>query len=579
MHNSIHVGVKRFIAGSITAAALLVLLGAAAVAAAPEERAGGKPAVVAGVDASVIRPDVKARLEQFAPVRIEADLSGLTPEDRKVLDKLIEASRLIGEIFLRQAWAENPALKQQLAAGEDPVRKHARTYFDVMAGPWDRIDSQPFIGSLPRPDGAGFYPPDMTKQEADAWIAAHPEGADAFRGLFTIIRRDGPALGAVPYSVIYRPWLQPAADLLKQAASITTNASLKSYLEKRAAAFLNDDYYPSDVAWMDLDSRIELTIGPYETYEDRLFGYKASFESFVTMKDPKASERLAGYKNDLPGMERNLPIPDEYKNLNRGTESPIGVVDEVFTAGDTRAGVQTLAFNLPNDEKVREEKGSKTVLLRNVMDATFEAILKPIAREIIAADQLPNVTAEAFFNETLFHELSHGLGPGRIKVAGRDTEVRLELKELNSAVEEAKADVMGAWNILYMINRKQFPETFRKDLYVTFLAGMFRAVRFGVEEAHGRGVALQYNYMKEKGAILRDASTGRFSVDPAKFELALRDLVRDICVVQAHGDYEGAKSLLETYAKVPAEWKGALDRLNKIPVDIRPIYPAAGERD
>ena len=561
-----------FVAGvAVACAAAAGVLGWAAAA----------PAVTAGsVDVSRIRADVGERLAQYAAMKIEADVSTLTPAERKVLDRLIAASRLMGEIFLRQAWAANPEIREKLAAAAapgDPLRQKALLYFDVNAGPWDRLDEQPFVGDLPRPDGAGFYPPDMTKDEFEGWIKAHPADEEAFRGLFSVVRREGGRLKAVPYSQAYRDRLDPAAARLREAAALADNPSLRRFLELRAAAFLSDDYFESDKAWMDLDSRIEITIGPYETYEDRVFGYKAAFESFVTVKDPKASEKLAGYKNELPGMERNLPIPEEFKTLNRGTESPIGVVDVVHTAGDTTAGVQTIAFNLPNDEKVRELKGSKKILLRNVMNAKFESILKPIAARVMAKDQLPFVTADAFFNETLFHELSHGLGPGKIKVDGRETEVRLELKEHNSALEEAKADVMGVWNVLYMIGRKQFPEAMRRDMFVTYLAGMFRAVRFGIEEAHGRGVALQYNYMKERGAIGRDPASGRFAVVFDKFEPALKELLREICVIQARGDYEGARKLLDTYAKVPPEWKAALDGLKRIPVDIRPVYPAAGD--
>jgi hypothetical protein len=526
-----------------------------------------------------IREDLSRRLAQFAPTRIEADLSGLRDSERQVLDKIIEASRLMGEIFQRQAWAANPGLREKVAASRDPRRKDALRYFDLHVGPWDRVDSEPFIGEAARPPGAGYYPPDMTKEEFDAWLKAHPEDQESFRGLFTLIRRSGDGLGAVPYSEAYRAWLEPAARLLREAAEITENASLKAFLLKRADAFLSDDYYDSDVAWMDLDSRIEVTIGPYETYEDRLFGYKAAYESFVTVQDPDASARLDAFKKRLPEMERNLPIPDEHKNLTRGGESPIRVVDVAFAAGDTRAGVQTIAFNLPNDERVRETKGSKKVLLRNVMNAKYESILKPIAGKVIAPEQLRRVTADAFFNEILFHELSHGLGPGIITVNGRKTEARLELKEIYSALEEAKADAMGVYSILYMIEQGGFPRSMRDDLFVTYLAGMFRSVRFGIEEAHGRGVALQYNYLRERGAILRNDASGRFSVDFAKFEKALEDLVRDLCMVQARGDYDAGLRLLGRYAKVPPEWQAALDRLSDIPVDIRPIYPAAGEED
>ncbi len=534
--------------------------------------------VIAGVKTGIEVDDVPKRLARYVPTRIQADVASLTETDRRVLDSLIEASRQMGEIFQRQAWAANPDLRAHLTRARGARAQKLLAYFDLNVGPWDRIDESPFIGDLPRPEGAGYYPQDMSREDLDRWIAERPGDEEAFKSLFTIIKRDGGDLKAVPYSEAYKPWLERAAAVLRKAAASTDNASLKAFLEKRAAAFLSDDYYDSDVAWMDLDSMIEVTIGPYETYEDRLFGYKAAFTSFVTIQDAEASARLAFYKNELPAMERNLPIPAEHKNLARGTESPIRVVDVVYTAGDTRAGIQTIAYNLPNDERVREAKGSKKVLLRNVMNAKFRSILEPIGKKVIADGQQTHVTAEAFFNETLFHELSHGLGPGKIRVGGRDTEVRLELKEHYSALEEAKADVMGAWNILYMIDKGQFPASFREDLFVTFLAGMFRSVRFGIEEAHGQGVALQYGYLKDKGAFVHDPATGRFSVDVARFEAGLRDLVREICLVQARGDYEGAARMLETWAKVPPELQAALDGIKEIPVDIRPIYIAAGER-
>jgi len=528
---------------------------------------------------SVIDKSVAARLAKFQPTRIEADLSKLPKGERDALSKIIEASRSMSEIFLRQAWVENPGIRAELAAASDPLASLAMKYFQVSFGPWDRLDEAPFLGSARRPEGAGFYPPGMEKAELERWLQTHPDDAAPFKSLFTVIRRDGERLVAIPYSREYRQWLEPAAGQLREAARLTGNAALAGFLESRAAAFLTDDYYESDMKWMDLDSSIEVTIGPYETYEDRLFGYKASFTSFVTVQDAEASARLAGYKNELPAMERNLPIPDAHKNLSRGTESPIRVVDVIYTAGDTRAGVQTVAYNLPNDERVREAKGSKKVLLRNVMDAKLASILKPIAERVITPAQRPHVTAEAFFNEVLFHELSHGLGPGSINKNGMQTEVRLELKELYSALEEAKADVMGAYNILYLIEKKQFPETMRHDLYVTFLAGMFRGVRFGIEEAHGKGVALQYNYLSAKGAIVRDPQSGYFSVDFEKMGPALEAIVHDICMVQALGDYDAAAGMFHTYAKIPPEWKEGLDRLEGIPVDIRPIYPAAGESD
>ncbi len=525
-----------------------------------------------------IQPDVAERLKQFAPVEISADISFLPDNEQKVVQKLIEASRYMDEIFLRQVWENNPAYRDALKSRRDELGRAAYRYFLINFGPWDRLkDNEPFVGKMPKPRGAGYYPPDMTKEEFEAYVEKHPDQADALKGLYTLVRRDGQQLKAIPYSQAYREWLEPAAKLMREAAELTENGSLRNFLLKRADAFFSDDYYDSDVAWMDLDSPVEITIGPYEVYEDALFGYKAAFESFVTIADPAESAKLAKYKSLLPAMEENLPIPDHLKNRNRGTESPIRVVDVVFTAGDTKAGVQTIAFNLPNDERVREEKGSKKVLLRNVIRAKYETILRPIAERFVEAEQLPFLSAEAFTNEVLFHELSHGLGPGKIVKNGRQTEVRLELKDLYSASEEAKADVMGVYNLFFMMQEGVLPEDMHKPVAVTYLAGLFRSIRFGVEEAHGKGVALQLNYLLEKGAIRYNERTGKFRVDFNRFDRGIRDLVSDLCVLQAYGDYDGTKAMFDKYAHMPDFLSAKLAAMADIPVDIAPKYPLAGE--
>ncbi|MFL6292984.1 MAG: dipeptidyl-peptidase 3 family protein [Thermoanaerobaculia bacterium] len=392
---------------------------------------------------------------------------------------------------------------------------------------------------------------------------------------FTEIRRGKDrGLVAVPYSREYAEWLRPAARLLREAAAVTGNASLKKFLELRAAALASDDYYASDVAWMDLDAPVEVTIGPYETYEDELFGYKAAFEAFVTVNLPKESAALSRYKERLPWLERNLPIPDEHKNLNRGTESPIRVVDAVYSSGETRAGVQTIAFNLPNDERVREAKGSKKVLLRNTMRAKYDKILMPIAERVIAQDQLKDVAFDAYFNEVLHHELSHGLGPGTITKNGKKTEVRLELKDLFGTLEEAKADVMGVYNILALMQRGDMPADLRRTLEPTYVAGLFRSARFGVHEAHGQGVVAQFTYLMEKGALEVDEA-GRFRAVSEKFPGAIRDLLHDMLTLQAAGDYEGTKAFLDKYGKPEKSLLDAIERLADVPVDIRPVYTYA----
>jgi hypothetical protein len=528
-----------------------------------------------GQDAPAIAPDIQARLEAYAEIRIEPDLSHLSPTERETLDKLIAAAKIMHELFWQQACPchEELALRVQKLTG--PGAAAAGEYFRINMGPWDRrLDREPFLGAWVHPDGANYYPLDLSQAEKDR-IAA---GEDRLGDLFTMVRRNPEAaLVAVPYSIYFQEPLQQVAKLLREAAAITRNESLKRFCAARAAALLNDDYYESDMLWMDLDSPVEITIGPYETYEDGLFGFKAAFEAFVTVVDPVESERLAKYKQELPWLESRLPIPDKYKNPNRGSESPIRVVDEVFAAGDTRAGIQTIAFNLPNDERVREAKGSKKVMLRNMMDAKFEKILTPIARLLVVEDQLQELAAASFFQHTLFHEMSHGLGPGRVTIAGRETEVRLELKDTYATIEEAKADAMGEWAIFQLQSKGLFPESVFAQQAVTYLAGLFRSIRFGIAEAHGQANAIQFNWLLEKQAISFEAASGRFRVDVARFPQAIEKLVAGICILQAEGDYAAAKEMIANYGVMPPVLETALSRLTDIPVDIKPVYPVAGE--
>jgi len=359
----------------------------------------------------------------------------------------------------------------------------------------------------------------------------------------------------VPYSREYAELLGEAARYLEEAAGMTTNESLASFLKLRAEAFLSDDYFESDMAWMDVkDNVLDVTIGPYEVYEDNLFNYKAAFEAFICVRDPAESEKLDGLKLYLLDMEKNLPIEDRYKNLERGLESPISVVDLIFSAGDTKAGVQTIAFNLPNDERVREAKGSKKVMLRNICRAKFEKILKPIAEQVVSPDLVPHVTFDAYFNHILLHEFSHGLGPGRIVLDdGTETTVNKALRETYSAIEEAKADVAGQHNFYYLIDDGFFPLKMEKETAVTFLAGFFRSVRFGVDAPHGRANMIAFNYFKEKGAYLKDPSTGRWFVDFDKIRSVAKELLREILMLQALGNYEGSKAFIERYGEMGGE--------------------------
>ncbi|MCI0487854.1 MAG: hypothetical protein L0229_14780 [Blastocatellia bacterium] len=527
--------------------------------------------------AAAMDGSLAAKIGRFAPTEITADASQLSENDRKALDKIIEAARYMDAIFLRQVWSGNVDLKRKLEADATPAGRERLHYFKINVGPWSRLDeNEPFIEGVPheKPPHANYYPDDITKEEFDAWAEGLP---DAERkkaiGFFHTIRRSSDRkLKAVPYSEEYREFLEPAARLLREAAELTTDQTLKKYLTSRADAFASNDYYASDVAWMELDSPIDVTIGPYETYEDELFGYKAAFEAYVTLRDEAETAKLAKFSNYLQELEDNLPIEERYRNPKLGTSAAIRVVEEVFASGDGNNGVQTAAFNLPNDERVVKEKGSKRVMLKNVQEAKFSKILLPISKVVLEAAHQTDVSFDAFFTHILAHELFHGLGPHNIKVGGKDTTVRQELKELASAIEEAKADVTGLWGLQYLIDKGVVDRRVEQAMYTTYLASAFRSVRFGITEAHGRGVAMQFNYLVDEGGIKINEATGTFSIDTSRIKEAVRKLTHDILTLQAEGSYEKAKAMLDKYAVIRPPMQKALDKLSGVPVDIEPNF-------
>jgi len=527
-----------------------------------------------------VEKKMQKKIDQFAETNLSYDENLLDNRQKVVLQKLYEAAKVMDEIFLEQVYSKNKNIKAELKAKGDNLSKKTLEYFTIMVGPFDRLaDDEPFYGTSIKPKGANFYPEDMTKEEFAKWIEQHPEDEKAFTSEFTVIRREGDRLVAIPYSEYYKEPLTGAASLLREAAEYADNPSLKKYLETRATAFETNDYYESDMAWMDLkDHTIEVVIGPYEVYEDELMNYKASFECFLTIKDPEESKKLEIFAKYLNDIERNLPYPEEYKNFNRGSESPIMVVQEVFTGGDTKAGVQTLAFNLPNDERVREAKGSKKVMLKNMHEAKFEKQLIPIAKKVLVEEELSNITFGAFFNHTLMHEMSHGVGPGNIVINGRKTEVKKELKDTYSKLEECKADVLGLYNNMFMIKKGVYPEEFEKEMWPTFLAGLFRSIRFGISEAHGAGNAIILNYLLENEAFIYDHDTQKVKVNSDTIYDVVTDLANKLLVIQATGDYENAKALIDTYAVESEPIIVLRNKLSEIPIDIRPVFQIEKEQ-
>ncbi len=515
---------------------------------------------------------------RFAPVDIGADISRLPPGERRALVHLIEAARQVDAIFLRQVWGGNNALLMDLS-GDRTDLGHARLiYFLLNKGPWSRLDHDAsFIPGVPtKPEGANFYPAGASKEEVDAWLKglSGPEH-EAATGFFTTIRRtpDG-KFTAVPYSVEYQGELTIMADRLREAAKATQDATLKKFLTTRADALLSNDYYASDVAWMELDAAVEPTIGPYEVYEDAWFNAKAAYEAFITLRDEEETKKLALFGHELQELEDHLPIDPKLRNPKLGALAPIRVVNVVFTAGDANRGVQTAAYNLPNDERVIREKGSKRVMLKNMQDAKFNKVLIPISKVALASSDQSKVSFDAFFTHILMHELMHGLGPHNISVSGRATTVRQELKDTYSAIEEAKADISGLWALQHLVDRGVLPKTMEQTMYTTFLASTFRSIRFGINEAHGKGIAVQLNYFLDKGGVKVNAD-GTFAVQPEAIKQAVTSLTGEIMTLQAEGSYAKAQDLLKRLGVVRPEVQKVLDRLSDVPVDIAPRFVTA----
>jgi hypothetical protein len=518
-----------------------------------------------------------SKIKRFAPTTITADTSGLSRGDHAALAKLIEAAKIFDRIYLRQEWSGTQELLRKLQTDASADGKEMLQYFAINMGPWSILDhDSAFVPGVPRrPPGANYYPEDMTEEEFNGWANKLPDAARrSATGFFTTIRRDAAgSLSIVPYSQEYADLLAPAADLLREAAALTDNASLKDFLMKRADAFLTNDYYDSDVAWMKLDSPIEPTIGPYEVYMDKLFNYKAAFEAFITLRDNEETAKLARYASKLQDVENNLPIDPRFRNPKLGALAPIRVVDEVATGGEARAGVQTAAFNLPNDERITSEMGSKRTMLKNVQEAKFRQILTPIARLAVDPTQQPLISFQPFFTHILAHELMHGLGPHSIIVQGRKTTVRQEMKDLSSALEEAKADISGLFALQYFIDHGVVDSSMERPMYVTYLAGVFRSLRFGTGDAHGKGMALQFNYLVDAGAFEQNATTGTFRVNFEKIKNGVRALTGDIMTAQAEGNYGKAKEMLDRLGMIRPQVQSMLNRMATIPVDIAPQFP------
>jgi hypothetical protein len=513
--------------------------------------AGAAPAAVDNL--APVRPDI------YAPVTLTADLGSLSAREREMVGLFIEAAEIMDGLFWQQAYpGDRAALLERI---EDPAM---RRFVEVNYGPWDRLaGNAPFVpGVGAKPPGAGFYPLDITKEEFER---ANLPGS---RSEYTVLERGAKGeLEVVPYSVHWREPLERVAVLLERAAGLAEDPGLGKHLKLRAAALRSDEYRESDRAWLDMkDNRLDLVIGPIETYEDKLYGYKAAFEAYVLVKDLDWSKRLAKYAAMLPALQRGLPVPDAYKAETPGTDSDLNAYDVIYYAGDCNAGSKTIAINLPNDEQVQLEKGTRRLQLKNAMRAKFDAIMVPIAAELIAPEQRKHVTFDAFFANTMFHEVAHGLGI-KNTVDGKGT-VRDALKELGSGIEEGKADVLGLYMVTKLHEQGELGGAL-EDFYVTFLAGIFRSVRFGAASAHGEANMLRFNFFADRGAFARDAE-GHYRVDMAAMRRAVDELSGVLLKLQGDGDYAGVQKLTRELGVIRPQLQADLDRLSSraIPVDV-----------
>ena len=489
-----------------------------------------------------VAPDLDQRLARFRRVRMPFQSAGLTAREQKLVQKLVDASRYLEEIFWRQIDPEALTLYQSLASSKNPKDQKLRRYLWINASRFDLLDqNKPFVGTASTPPGRGFYPQGLTREQIEQYVKDHPEKKAEIYSPTTVVRWHGDQLEGLPYHIAYRSFLEPAARDLREAAQLSADPAFANFLRLRADALLSDDYFKSDLAWLDLkDPKFDIIFAPYETYEDGLLGVKATYGAAVLIRNSKESQKLAMFQKYVADIQDALPLAPENRPSKRGLETPMEVMDAPYRVGDLRHGYQAVADNLPNDPRVHEQKGSKKIFFKNFMEARVNFVILPVAKRVLRPEQAAKVSGEAYLLATILHEMAHGLGPAFARTAVGKTDIREAIGPVFGGLEEAKADVVGMFGLKWLMDHDALPKEKLEEYYASYVGGIFRTVRFGAAEAHSQAELMEFNYLSERGAIQRESS-GRYSINYARMPQALTDLAKELLEIEATGDRERAE--------------------------------------
>jgi hypothetical protein len=534
-------------------------------------------AAKAGAPANLkVAPDLEQRLAKFRRVVMPFRANGLTVREQKLVRKLVEACGYLESVYWRQSDPEGLSLYQSLAGSTSPRDRKLRQYLRINAGRFDFVDeNKPFVGTDPEPPGRGFYPANLTRAQVEQYVKDHPGQKAAIYDQFTIVRWHDRELETVPYHIAYRPFLEPAAKALREAAALSDDAEFATFLRLRADALLSDDYFASDLAWVDLKNpKFDIIFAPYETYLDSLLGVKGSYGAAVLVRNERESKKLELFRKYVPQIQDALPLAAEDRPSMQGLETPMEVMDAPFRAGDLTHGYQAVADNLPNDPRVHEQKGSKKLFFKNFMDARVNYVVLPVARRLMEAEQAEKVSGEGYLLTTIMHEICHGLGPAFSRTAAGKVSIREAIGHQFSGLEEAKADVTGMFALKWMVDHGALPQEKLPEYYASYVGGLFRTVRFGTTEAHGQAEMMEFNYLSERGAIRR-GTNGRYAVDYEKIPGALADLTKELLEIEATGDRQRAESWFAKYDTMAEELKTSLKAVADVPVDVDPVYSFA----